>query len=82
MLNPSLLQSSSEVVGTVGCITSLRTLFDCSQFLAYNTKCAADMQLVKSQAVAVDINHTFHLYYSVVCGLSFSRSQPDFEGFF
>ena len=23
----------------------------------------------------------FHLYYNVVCGSSFSRSQPDFEGF-
>ena len=22
-----------------------------------------------------------HLYYKVVCGLSFSRSQPDFKGF-
>ena len=29
-----------------------------------------------SQAGVVDINHAFHL-----CGLSFSRSQPDFEGF-
>ena len=35
-----------------------------------------------SQAGVVDINHAFHLYYcNVVCGLSFSRSQPDFEGF-
>jgi len=34
-----------------------------------------------SQANIVDINHAFHLYYNVVCGLSFSRSQPDFEGF-
>ena len=34
-----------------------------------------------SQPGAVDISHAFHLYYSVVCGLSFSRSQPDFEGF-
>ena len=31
-----------------------------------------------SQAGVVD---AFHLYYNVVCGLSFSRSQPDFEGF-
>ena len=29
----------------------------------------------------MDINHAFHLYYNVVCGSSFSRSQPDFEGF-
>ena len=34
-----------------------------------------------SQAGVVDINHAFHLYYNVVCGSSFSRSQPDFEGF-
>ena len=34
-----------------------------------------------SQAAAVDINDAFHLYYNVVCGSSFSRSQPDFEGF-
>ena len=34
-----------------------------------------------SQAGIVDINHAFHLYYNVVCGLSFSQSQPDFEGF-
>ena len=34
-----------------------------------------------SQAGVADINHAFHLYYNVVCGLSFSRSQPDFEGF-
>ena len=34
-----------------------------------------------SQAGAVDINHVFHLYYNVVCGLSFTRSQPDFNGF-
>ena len=35
-----------------------------------------------SQAGVVDINHAFLLYYkNVVCGLSFSRSQPDFEGF-
>ena len=34
-----------------------------------------------SQADVVDINHAFHLYYNVVCGLSFSRSQPDFEDF-
>ena len=35
-----------------------------------------------SQAGVVDINHAIHLYYyNVVCGLSFSRSQPDFEGF-
>ena len=33
------------------------------------------------QAGVVDINHAFHLYYNVVCGLSFSQSQPDFEGF-
>ena len=24
----------------------------------------------------MDINHAFHLYYNVVCGSSFSRSQP------
>ena len=29
----------------------------------------------------VDINDAFHLYYNVLCGSSFSRSQPDFEGF-
>ena len=34
-----------------------------------------------SQAGVVDISHAFHLYYNVVCGLSFSQSQPDFEGF-
>ena len=34
-----------------------------------------------SQAGVVDISHAFHLYDNVVCGLSFSRSQPDFEGF-
>ena len=34
-----------------------------------------------SQAGVVDINHAFHLYYNVVCGSSFSRSQPAFEGF-
>ena len=34
-----------------------------------------------SQAGVVDTNHAFHLYYNVVCGSSFSRSQPDFEGF-
>ena len=34
-----------------------------------------------SQAGVVDINHAFHLYYNDVCGSSFSRSQPDFEGF-
>ena len=34
-----------------------------------------------SQAGVVDISHPFHLYYNVVCGSSFSRSQPDFEGF-
>ena len=34
-----------------------------------------------SQAGVVDINHAFHLYYNVVCGSSFSRSPPDFEGF-
>ena len=36
-----------------------------------------------SQAGTVDINHAFHLYYkiNVVCGLSFSQSQPDFKGF-
>ena len=36
-----------------------------------------------SQAGIVDIKHAFHLYYkiNVVCGLSFSWSQPDFEGF-
>ena len=34
-----------------------------------------------SQAGVVDINHAFHVYYNVVCGSSFSRSQPDFEGF-
>ena len=33
------------------------------------------------QAGVVDINHTFHLTTNVVCGLSFSRSQLDFEGF-
>ena len=36
---------------------------------------------LESQAGAVNINHAFHLYYNVVCGSSFSRSQPDFEGF-
>ena len=36
---------------------------------------------LRSQAGVVDINHAFHLYYNVVCGSSFSRSQPDFEGF-
>ena len=34
-----------------------------------------------SQASVGDINHAFHLYYNVVCGSSFSRSQPAFEGF-
>ena len=34
-----------------------------------------------SQAGVVDINHAIHLYYNVVCGSSFSRSQPDFEDF-
>ena len=35
-----------------------------------------------SQAGVMDINHSFHLYHkNVVCGLSFSRSQPDFEVF-
>ena len=34
-----------------------------------------------SQAGIVDINHAFHLYKNVVCGSSFSRSQPDFGGF-
>ena len=34
-----------------------------------------------SQAGAVDTSHAFHLYYNVVCALSFSRSEPDFEGF-
>ena len=34
-----------------------------------------------SQAGVVDTNHAFHLYYKVVCGLSLSQSQPDFEGF-
>ena len=34
-----------------------------------------------SQAGVVNINHAFHLYYIVVCGLSISRSQPDYEGF-
>ena len=34
-----------------------------------------------SQAGVVDINHAFHLYCNVVCGSSFSQSQPDFEGF-
>ena len=34
-----------------------------------------------SQAGVVDINHAIHRYYNVVCGSSFSRSQPDFEGF-
>ena len=34
-----------------------------------------------SQASIVDTNHAFHPYHNVVCGLSFSRSQPDFEGF-
>ena len=34
-----------------------------------------------SQASVVDMNHAFHLYYNVVCGSSFRRSQPDFEGF-
>ena len=34
-----------------------------------------------SQAGVVDINHAFQLYYNVIYGLSFSRSQPDFEGF-
>ena len=34
-----------------------------------------------SQTGVVDINHAFHVYYNVVCGSSFSRSQPDFEGF-
>jgi len=29
----------------------------------------------------VDINPAFRLYDNVVCGLSFSRSQPDLEGF-
>ena len=33
-----------------------------------------------SQAGVVDINHTSTTNF--VCGLSFSRSQPDFEGFF
>ena len=39
--------------------------------------------IMGSQAGVVDINHATHLYYNnnVVCGLSFSRSQPDFEGF-
>ena len=32
-----------------------------------------------SHAGVVDINHAFHLYYNVVCGSSFSRSQPDFD---
>ena len=36
---------------------------------------------LRSQAGVVDINHAFHLYYNVVCGSSFSRSPPDFEGF-
>ena len=36
---------------------------------------------VGSQAGIVDINHALHLYYNVVRGSSFSRSQPDFEGF-
>ena len=36
---------------------------------------------LESQAGVVDINHAFHLYYNVVCGSSFSRSPPDFEGF-
>ena len=34
-----------------------------------------------SQAGVVDINHTFHLYYNVVCGLRFSRSNPEYESF-
>ena len=38
----------------------------------------ADKQ--ESQAGIVDINHASHLYYNVVCGSSFSRSQSDFEG--
>ena len=33
------------------------------------------------KAGVVDINHAFHLHYNIVCGLSFSQSQPDFEGF-
>ena len=37
--------------------------------------------LLGSQAGVADINHAFYLYYNVACGLSFSRSQPDFEGF-
>ena len=39
------------------------------------------MDNMGSQAGAVDINHAFHLYYNVVCRLSFSPSQPDLEGF-
>ena len=39
------------------------------------------MHVKGSQAGVVDINHAFHIYYNVVCGSSFSRSQPDFEGF-
>ena len=38
-------------------------------------------QCLGSQAGVADINHAFHLYYNVVCGLSLSQSQPDFEGF-
>ena len=37
---------------------------------------------LESQAGVVDINHAFPSATNVVCGLSFSRSQPDFEGFF
>ena len=36
---------------------------------------------VGSQAGVVDINYAFHLCYKFVCGLTFSRSLPDFEGF-
>ena len=30
---------------------------------------------------SLDINHAFQLSTNVVCGLSFSRSQPDFDGY-
>ena len=35
--------------------------------------------ILRNLAGVVDIKYAFHLYYK--CGLSFSRSQPDFEGF-
>ena len=83
--------SSCYLHSLVSTVVNLVCHFDFSVFTGvfYGPKATTHLDKIPcavlvalgSQAGVVDINHAFHLYYNVVCGLSLSQSQTDFEGF-